>query len=34
MMLFRTTRSERLALSLLLTLLAVACGLRLLWLSL
>jgi hypothetical protein len=33
-MLFLTTRSERLALSLLLTLLAVACALRLLWLSL
>jgi hypothetical protein len=34
MKLFRTTRSERLALALMLTLLAVAAGLRLLWRSL
>ena len=34
MKLFRTTRSERLALILLLALLAVATALRLLWLSL
>jgi hypothetical protein len=34
MKLFRTTRSERLALALLLSLLAGATALRLLWLSL
>ena len=34
MKLFRTIRSERLALAFLLALLAIATGLRLLWLSL